>query len=178
MVLFQSKEPSLDFFHGLFLKVKKLPNDSIFRVYFLILPIFSSFLVNFSCFYKNPISVLKILFWSIFWSILGVRTLPWSFPRSISVVRTLPRSFVGSFSKCPNIDPTIPSSVYTAWCKHSNVSVFSCRFHWLGTVSSLLCCRKENYVRNTESTMGLVYCYLRDYIAFIMVEQIDSYVGN
>ena len=27
---------------------------------------------------------------------------------------------------------------------------------------------KKNYVQNTESTMGLVYCYLRDYIAFIM----------
>ena len=42
----------------------------------------------------------------------------------------------------------------TAWCKHSNMSVFSCRFHWVGTVSQLLCCRKENHVRNTESTMG------------------------
>ena len=47
------------------------------------------------------------------------------------------------------------------------VSVFSCRFHWLGTVSYLLCCRKENYVQNTESTMVLVYCYLRDYNTFI-----------
>ena len=24
--------------------------------------------------------------------------------------------------------------------------------------------QKKNYVQNTESTMGLVYCYLRDYI--------------
>ena len=37
---------------------------------------------------------------------------------------------------------------------------------------------KASYVRNTESTMGLVYCYLRDYIALIMVSEIDSYVGN
>ena len=29
----------------------------------------------------------------------------------------------------------------TAWCEHSKVPVFSCSFHWLGTVSKLLCCR-------------------------------------
>ena len=45
----------------------------------------------------------------------------------------------------------------TAWCKHCKVSVFSCRFHWLGTVSLLLCCRKET-MYETQITLPLLWC--------------------
>ena len=47
-VLFKSQEPSSGLFHGLFLKVKYLSNDSIFRVYFLVLSSFSPVLVHIS----------------------------------------------------------------------------------------------------------------------------------
>ena len=129
--LFQGQEPSpVLFFLVLFKSPKnflwsisrsisegqKVAQRFHFQSIFLDLThLFLLFLFFFSCFYKNPISVLKTLFRSIFWSILGVRTLPRSFPQSISGVGTLPRFFVGSSSECPNIHHTIPSSVYTAY---------------------------------------------------------------
>ena len=111
---FQESRTFLGLFHGLFLKVKYLPNGSIFRVYFFFSPLFFFFLVHFLDFSKNPTSVPRTLFRSISRSILGVRTLLRFIARFISGVRTLPRYTPRSISESPNIDQTIPSSVCTA----------------------------------------------------------------
>ena len=106
-VLFRSKELSSSLFPSIFLKVKYLPKDSVFRVYFLIFFNFcSSFWPIFLDIFKNLNLFPRILSWSILQSFLGVRIFTRFISRSTSVVRTLPRSI----SRSTSVVRTLPRS--------------------------------------------------------------------
>ena len=54
---FSESRTFLCFFHSLFIKVKQLPNDSIFRVYFLIPPMLFPFFGQFLLFFLQEMKV-------------------------------------------------------------------------------------------------------------------------